>query len=226
MVLDIGANYAYYTVRLANLVGDEGHVHAFEPIPFTNGVANEIVRHYKLLNVSLYEKGVGAEYTQIKFEVPKQDFGAISAGQAHITGRDNTVGGMERLYQFKSYEEVVCEVINIDRFLPDLERLSFIKIDIEGAELFALRGMRDTLIQHTPVILIEIVPVFLNAFGIPASEITEFFSELGYEFYLYNPENQLLHLSEDALIERNYLMIHPSKKAAFKTLIYEKPINH
>lgn len=219
-VLDIGANYAYYTVRLADLVGEKGHVYAFEPIPFTFNVANEIVSgHYGLKNATVFHKGVGDETKQVVFEVPRQDFGAISAGQAHITGRDNTVSGMERLYQFKSHEKVTCDVVDIDSFLPDLDRLSFVKIDIEGAELHALKGMRRTLEQFLPVILIEIVPTFLNAFGIGEHELTDFFGTLGYDFYLFDPQDGKLHRAGTPLIERNYLMIHPSKAGALTHLI-------
>ncbi|MEI9806548.1 MAG: FkbM family methyltransferase [Bacteroidota bacterium] len=49
-----------------------------------------------------------------------------------------------------------CEVVDIDSFLlPKLKKLTFVKIDIEGAEYFALKGMEKTLQQFKPVILIE-----------------------------------------------------------------------
>src|SRR6185295_19469917 len=57
-VLDIGANFAYYTERLSRLA-PEGKVYAFEPIPFTYSVAVMLVKKFGLKNVELYDKGVG-----------------------------------------------------------------------------------------------------------------------------------------------------------------------
>src|SRR6476469_9980174 len=94
-VFDIGANYAYYTVRMAELVKN-GHVDAFEPIPFTYKVCKKRVDKKKLKNVDVHNVGVGNANEVVQFEVPLADFGGISAGQAHISGRDNDMDEQER----------------------------------------------------------------------------------------------------------------------------------
>jgi FkbM family methyltransferase len=217
-VLDIGANYAYFTVRLAGIC-PSGKVYAFEPIPFTYNVAHKIVKHYKLSNVNLYNKGVSNKNETIVFEVPVQSFGAISAGQAHISGRDNTLPGNDRLYKFSSHEKVKCEVVTIDSFLPQLKNLTFIKMDIEGAEYFALKGMVGTLTKFKPVILMEVIPFFFKGFNIAESQIISFFEEMNYEFYAYNNSENKIEPCPPPFSERNYIMIHKEKIAEYKNLM-------
>ena len=220
-VLDIGANYAYYTERLSRLVPD-GYVYAFEPIPFTFEVAQMLVKNFKLGNVDLYHKGVGQKTETLKFSVPKLSFGSISAGQAHVASRnDDLIKGTDYFISDQN-EEFDCEVVDIDSFLlPRLKNLSFIKIDIEGAEYFALKGMEKTLAQFTPIILIEIVPVFLKSFQIDITFFQEYIeTKLGYKVFEYDFVQKNLKLTTGTITkDRNYILIHTSKTSLYKHLI-------
>ncbi|MET0636016.1 MAG: FkbM family methyltransferase [Chitinophagaceae bacterium] len=219
-VIDIGANYAYYTERLSRLVPD-GRVYAFEPIPFTYDVAMMIIRSYRLKNVRLFQKGVGEKNETMRFKVPKMDFGSLSAGQAHMAARDNTKINNTVYYVSEKNEEFDCEVVSIDSFLlPELKNVSFIKIDIEGAEYFALKGMSKTLSRFKPVILIEIVPVFLKSFNIDIEEFQSYLAnDLGYNIYKYDDKSKMLYLSADLKADRNYILIHSDKLHQYAHLI-------
>jgi FkbM family methyltransferase len=217
-VLDIGANYAYYTVRMADLCRN-GCVYAFEPIPFTFKVCKKIVDLRKLHNVKVYNSGVGDINGNVEFEVPLSEFGGISAGQAHISGRNNDMPDKERLHNFKSHKIVKANIVRLDDFLPDLKKLTFIKIDIEGAEYLALQGMRRLLEKFKPAILIEVVPFFLKGFNIEEEEFVRLIYELGYEFYLYDKAAHSLSLAPPPLVERNYILLHGSRIDNYKQLI-------
>jgi FkbM family methyltransferase len=220
-VLDIGANYAYYTERLSKLV-PQGRVYAFEPIPFTYDVAAMLVKKLKLKNVDLYQKGVGQKTEVLKFSVPKMGFGSISAGQAHVSGRnDDMVKGSE-YFVSEQNAEFDCQVVDIDSFLlPALKKLSFIKIDIEGAEYFALKGMEKTLEKFKPVILIEIVPVLLKGFDIELSFFQKYIEQtLGYGVFEYSKEQKQVVATNGAISkDRNYILIHNSKISDYKHII-------
>ena len=219
--LDIGANYAYYTERLSRLVPD-GHVYAFEPIPFTYSVAGMLVKRYKLENVDLYQKGVGEKTAVIRFSVPKLDFGSLSAGQAHMSGRDNKMIKGSDYFVSDKNEEFDCEVIDIDSFLlPTLKNLTFIKIDIEGAEYFALKGMEKTLQRFKPAILIEIVPLFLKSFSIELPFFQQYLEKtLGYKIFEYQPAEKNLKATNGMISkDRNYILLHESKLAEYNNLI-------
>jgi len=221
-VLDIGANYAYYTERMANLC-KEGKVYAFEPIPFTAEVAKKIIKKLQLNNVVFYQKGVGIKTEVLQFSVPKLDFGAISAGQAHIGTRNNELVKGSNLHISDKYENFDCEVIDIDTFLlPTLKNLTFIKIDIEGAEYFAFQGMKQTLLQFKPVVLIEIVPLFLKSFNVKVEDFQNFIEqELGYIIFEYDKPRQKLYQVTGNTVEKekNYILIHTEKVNSFAHLI-------
>ncbi len=186
---DIGANYAYYTVRLARL-SPGGKVYAFEPIPPTFKVCSRIVRHYRLKNVVMLDKGVGAQNSTMKFEVPLQDSGFISGGQAHFSGRHSELAEKKIYYPWDKNRTYECQVVAIDQEFSDLKRLDFIKMDIEGAELYALKGMADTLKNFRPVILIEICKFWLSGFNITAKEMHDFICGLGYDLYRYSKKDK------------------------------------
>lgn len=220
-VLDIGANYAYYTERLSRLV-QQGRVFAFEPIPFTHDVAAKIVRSFGLKNVTLYQKGVGQKSETMRFSVPKMEFGSISAGQAHMADRNNEKIKGSAYYVSDKNEEFDCEVVDIDSFLGDkLRKLSFVKIDIEGAEYFALKGMEKTLEKFKPVILIEIVPLFLESFKIESSFFQSYLQQtLNYKIFEYDKERKkLVELPGPINKDRNYILIHRDRTADYQQLI-------
>jgi len=219
-VLDIGANYAYYTERLSRLA-PEGKVYAFEPIPFTYGVASMLVRKLRLKNVELYDKGVGEKTETMRFTVPKLKIGAISAGQAHMGDRNNDMLKGTEYYVSDNEEAFDCKVVDIDSFLlPSFRKLTFVKIDIEGAEYFALKGMEKTLQKFKPVILIEIIPVFLQGFSIETAFFQDYLEKhLSYSIFIYDEQLKKLRATNSITKDRNYILIHANKISDYKHLI-------
>lgn len=218
-VLDIGANFAYYTVRMAELC-PQGRVIAFEPIPATFEICRQIVRHYDLRNVELHQKGVGARQEVKRFEVPLQELGTHSAGQAHMSGRDNALPGRERYHPFERHEAFDCEIVSLDSFLETGGGpVTFVKIDIEGAEYFALQGMRKILEKDRPHLLLEICPYFLGGFGIRESEFAGALDSIGYHAFRFEPLSGKLIPVSCPFADGNYVFIHKEKCAAFSDLI-------
>lgn len=206
--LDIGANYAYYSVRMAKLVGNTGKVYAFEPIYFTSKIFKKIVKYFGLGNIIFFQKGAGDSNEKISFNVPLQDFGAPSTSMSHFARRNNELEEKEKFYVFDKHEIQECDVIRIDDFLlPKLKDLSFVKIDIEGAEYYALKGMVKTLMCFKPVIIVEIQPFFLKGFGIPENEILDLIENIGYKMFLYQQEIRKLMPFTPPLIDSNYILI-------------------
>ena len=220
-VIDVGANYAYITHRLANIC-KKGKVYAFEPIPFTFNVCQKIIKKYGFKNVELYQKGVGSKNEQMEFSAPLIDFGGISAGQAHMNSRNNELEGKEKHYKFEKAKTFTCDVVSIDSFLPNIKKLSYVKIDIEGAELFALQGMQKTIKKWLPVILIEINPFFLKGFDVTEQDVRDFFEPLNYHFYIYDSISKKMQPYEAIdFVEKNYLMLHDSHLKKFAHLIQD-----
>ena len=231
--VDVGANYGLYAYHLSRAVGRSGKVWSFEPIPFTARTFRLIQRALGFgNNVELVAKGCGEKAGQISFTVPVMKSGAISAGLVHM-GRNDDRPGKEKHAKYET-REVVCDVVTLDEVLRDAHDVALLKCDIEGADLFAMRGARATLEKHHPTIIIEITPWYLEGFGIQVSDVTRFFDELGYRCYRYDNGSPVgsykKHASETAqrkliptraedIYEDNWIFIHPSRVARFAGLL-------
>lgn len=215
--VDIGANFGLYAYHMSRAVGPTGKVYSFEPIPFT-------ARTFRLIqhglrfggNVELVNKGCGEKAGRVSFTVPVLDTGAISSGQVHM-GRNDDRSGREQYASGKS-KSVECEVVALDEFLPLGSDVALIKCDIEGADLFAMRGARRILEKHHPSIIIEITPWFLEGFGLSVSDVTGFFAELGYRLYRYAGARLHAASTED-VVEDNWVFIHPSRRDRFARIL-------
>lgn len=170
-VLDIGANIGFYTKILSKLVGDNGHVHSFEPDTLN------FVRLQKncgmLGNVSLNNKAVSHET------------GVLRIYKSPMLNVDHRTYPVDN---YESVEEIAC--IAPDTFFAENERIDFIKIDIQGFEMSAFRGMRRLLAANPQVqILSEFWPYGLSKAGNSSGEFLSFFWDAGFKVYLVNETN-------------------------------------
>ena len=220
--LDLGANFGLYCYHLAKVLGRSGRIYAFEPVPFTFETLRLVAKLLGFRNVTLFEKGCAEEAGRISFEVPVQTSGAFAAGQAYIGGRRDDREGKEQQVRWGGTRQVVCEVVKLDDFLPEVESLSLIKCDIEGAELLAFRGAKKMIAKHLPSVICEINPWFLEGFGIRLDELLAFFSEQDYRLYHYGIEaglGRLKPVEADEVAEDNYIFIHPNRLERFASLL-------
>jgi FkbM family methyltransferase len=220
--LDLGANYGLYAYHLSRTLRGSGRIYAFEPVPFTFSTLELVAKILRFRNVTLIEKGCSENAGKVSFEVPVQASGAFAAGQAYIGGRRDDRKGKETQVRWEGTREVVCEVIKLDDFLPAIEELSFIKCDIEGAELLAFRGATKLIAQHLPTVICEINPWFLEGFGIRLDELVGFFIDQGYHLYHYRTrdESRMLYpVHIEDVVEDNYLFIHPRRLSRFSSIL-------
>lgn len=172
-VLDIGANLGYYTMLAADLVGDSGHVVAIEPNPevFRRLSASVSVNGFEprvsARNVALAGPG---ETGQRAFFVPTGD---------PKNGRFVAAGERpERLEQRGTVSQVVLGHLNPDEF----ERVDFIKIDVEGAELQVLAHLRPILEKFRPRVVCEVN--FARGYG--WDDVAEAFGTAALQFLAFD----------------------------------------
>jgi FkbM family methyltransferase len=176
-VLDIGANQGLYSYHLSQLVGPSGKVYAFEPIPFNVNILKRVAA--KSPNITIREQGCGERRQNIEFFVPVSHRAPIG-GWAHRRTAGEDGNG----------EIVKAEIVRLDDEIS--ERVSFIKCDVEGAELSVFKGAVEILAKWRPVILCEIFDPWCSRFGIAKSQVLKFFAELGYHDRQLNEDNSLL----------------------------------
>jgi len=131
-VLDIGAHWGGFTVLFASLVGNNGEVLSFEPSKRNFKFLN---RNIKINNfcdiVKPYNYAIGNENKTVKLGIAK-----TSSGHNSILNENLEVN---------RYEEV--KQIKLDDFLVEkgINKVDFIKIDVEGYELEVLEGLENTI---------------------------------------------------------------------------------
>ena len=164
--IDIGANLGYYTVPLADLVGASGRVYAVEPVPVIFSVLKRNIGHRK--NVEALNYALGAESRSIEMVND-----SVAEAGYFGTGRN----AVSRGEQSQSAVKFEAKMVEAYALFKDLERVDFIKCDIEGYEGVVMPLLRPLLEKHHPTVLIE-------TDGKTRQEMIELFEELGYRAYM------------------------------------------
>lgn len=185
-VLDIGAHVGYYTRLFSKLVGDAGRVIAFEPHPLTFNVLCNNVRALRNVipvqvavadqegSATLFDFLTGASESSLRYDEHIRGW-----CRSHLSGRDRS----PRVLRDFPVATYAVRTTMVDSYLAevDIERVDFIKMDIEGAEIGAIRGMKRT-IQSSPRLsmIMEFNPRALQSFGVDPARALEELREIGF----------------------------------------------
>lgn len=204
--LDVGANHAMWSASMSKAVGITGRVVAFEPVPFTAGTFLRIIRRLGLVNVDLIQVAVAEKAGRLTLAVPIQASGVADSARVHLAARD---GGDEPT----SVRRIEVDAISLDDRLEELSEVALLKIDIEGAELFALRGAAALIARDHPTIICEVDPEFLEGFGLTPAELAGVLTDHGYGCHRYlDRASGLEPVAIDGdLTAGNYVFLHPSR---------------
>ena len=179
-VLDIGAHHGLYTLLASKRVGLSGRVFSFEPSPRER----KALQIHKLLNrcknVSVAGVALGARAREAEFFVV----------QGHQTGcnslRPPIVSG--------ETTPVRVQVVRLDDWLEahKIDRVDFIKLDVEGGELEALKGAEKLLERRPrPVILVEVQDLRTKSWGYRAKKIIEHLQGKGFRWIQLRKDGSL-----------------------------------
>lgn len=179
VAVDVGANHGMWMLALSRAAGAEGRVYSFEPVPFTFGVLSAVARRNRLGNVSLVNKGCSDQAAAMEMTVPLQRSGSSDDLQAHLSQR-RSAGEAEKSVT------VSCEITTLDTALAGVEGVTLLKLDIEGAELLALRGAAELIARERPAIVCEVDAEFLQGFGQEPGDVIDFLDQRDYKPYRYD----------------------------------------
>jgi len=142
--IDIGAHIGYSTLLLATCVGPKGRVIAFEPLTENFKLLQENTRLNGFSNIFAENLALMGQSGQIELR---------SATPGAITWVAST-----SVDQATAVEGRIVEGITLDEYAERkrIERIDFVKMDVEGAEASVLSGMTSILGRDKPILLIEI----------------------------------------------------------------------
>lgn len=168
--VDVGANWGYFTLLAASLVGASGSVLSLEPDPRLFPMLEENLLRNCLEQVSALPvaaaSGAGT-LTLAGFDEAGENFGVSRL----VTGSDT----QQHLFQVRAD--------SLDRLLESekLASVDLMKMDIEGAETFAVAGMSDSLSTgRIKRLLLELHPAQLIEHGSSASNVIQILQDFGY----------------------------------------------
>jgi FkbM family methyltransferase len=174
VVVDGGANLGYWSMVASSLVGSGGHVLSFEPHPKTFRFLSVNVAASGIHNICPFQAGLW------------QDEGLAS--MEDVQGFSNRAGARISVSEGTVKLPGEVRVTSLDRILRYDQRcrgrrIALIKLDVEGSELGAVRGMRDTLNRDKPILTIEWNWETAQRFGFVPGDVRDLLSEYGYRAY-------------------------------------------
>jgi FkbM family methyltransferase len=179
--LDVGANAGYYTALLADRVGPEGRVIAVEAGPATFETLQRAVNALNCGQVLLENVCVSETNGTIDFMVAASETESVFQSMFVGTGQN---------YDHTSFHKVSVPAKTINSLLDEHDchgAVSFVKMDIEGAEPLALRGAARLFeVQSLPLFIIEINQQSLRNFGFTPRDVLSYFPEELFHIYLIN----------------------------------------
>jgi FkbM family methyltransferase len=185
-VLDIGAHHGFYTLLASRKVGSQGKVIAVEASQREREKLHQHLRINGCKNVSVEAFALGEERgTADLYLVGGGETGCNSLRPPDVT--QPTV-------------RIPVPVETLDRILQNhkIDRVDFIKMDVEGAELSVLKGARN-LLNSRPraVILIEAYDIRTRPWGYAARDIVRYLTSLEYHWFCPIPGGKIEELNPD-----------------------------
>lgn len=168
---DLGANVGYVTLMLAQTVGDDGHVYAFEAHP----------DNVERLRTNIFLNNLNGRVTvQLAAVAGHGGQATFLIGPSTATGKVIGSGGREIGVCANS---ISVPAVTLDDFVyqDGNEPPDIIKMDIEGGEVLAIPGMKRLLAKTRPLVLMEL-------HGFEAAQIAwKWFIEVKYGIYKMKP---------------------------------------
>jgi FkbM family methyltransferase len=214
IAIDVGANVGWHTLLMAARTGSSGRVYAFEPNDSTRRRLVSAVEANNFTQVTVDGRAVadrlGVSGSGALAGHVWDGTGRLTAGPARTSlerregqegqegrqgqeGREGREGreGQEGQGRQEGREgqTTTTECTTLDAFVAErhIDRLAFLKIDVEGWELSVLRGARHVLTALRPVVVFEYDAAYVSRSGGSAEDVTRCWSDADYELFALDP---------------------------------------
>ncbi len=197
--LDVGANIGVYTLLASQLVGDGGHVHAFEPLSDANELLRSNVSLNQCRNVTINPVAIGEENGEVPIYINAQN--ALSS-----------LGNTNRGTILKSQ---TVQIMTLDAYAESVgvSKIDFLKIDVEGFEGHVLRGAAG-LIETSPnlVVMSELAKKNFAPLGFSVKDVLDWMRVRGFEVWMIGNQMSKLYPVSGEMVDypfQNFLFLRP-----------------
>ncbi len=191
VVIEAGANIGSETLILSKLVGNSGMVYGFEPSPYVFDRLKINIQINELQNVKAYDVALGEDDKMITFNIfPK---GYCNSGMS------------SKYLETSVTKKIDVKQQTLDTFIAEnnINKVSFLKMDIQGAELDLIKGASKTLEKFHPII-------FSEAYDdqIDTKLLYEILKSLNYTVYKLVPNGKIEFKTINDISNGNWLSIY------------------
>lgn len=192
---DIGANEGWYSFHMMSRFPDI-QCYSFEPIPDTYRRAKKNLQINGMTTENLFNVGLS--------DVEKKEIFYYNEAETVASSMRNLRGEKTR--------EIECELRRLDDVVDELgiTSIDMIKIDVEGSELFALRGGICSIERYKPVIFCEMLRKWSAKFGYHPNDIIHLLEGVGYGCYIMDGKGGLKkfgYVTEET-VDTNYFFLN------------------
>lgn len=194
--VDAGANIGYYTLIASSIVGDGGRVISFEPSIENFSFLEKTIKFNNLKNVIPCNLALSDKDDEIDFFISTENKGD------HRIYNDN---------EDSKRQSVRIKVTSMDNHLLSLgiERVDFIKMDVQGVEWLVLNGMSKILSNNKILMLIEFWPYGIDKSGGNSLSFLNKLRQKGFNIFNLNEENGKLEIIDN---DQSFMKNFPNKE--------------
>ena len=194
VVIDIGANLGYFSKTFSKLTPN-GKVICIEPLPQYFYILKYFLASRK--NIEIHNVALGKEAGEVTMILPQSN-GMIRTGLPYISKADEK----------SEHPTQNVQIVNPNSLLKNLDKIDYIKCDVEGFEWIVFQELKILLEKHKPLVQIEISKENTDA-------LLDLFSSLNYvQFGVQN--FQIIKETGTQIETGDYLFIPKEKEHLFQ----------
>ena len=191
VIIDVGAHAGQVSKMISHLYKNKVKIIAIEPGLYARSILRLSIFFNRLKNIFVIPMAVSDQKSFSFLNIPEKRKNSFGFGLSHMSTHHDDFSTRN----YKTHYDYVS-VTTIDQIVKDLEieKVDFIKMDIEGHEYRALLGSSETLKRFKPIIYIELIEHSLNRNNDSLKDVYTFLRKLNYKsYYVKNLELEEFH---------------------------------
>lgn len=196
VILDIGANIGDTAFNFCKYTGATGMVYAFEPVDTTFNKLRKNASLNNFQNIQIFNVALSDKKEELVFGYSWNQNSSAILMRKSVSETNSNMGK--------------ATAISLDEFLAEnkINKVDFIKLDVEGFEKFVLTGASKTLTEFKPILYVEVSDSTLKKNNSSAKDLIELIVNYGY--YLTNARSgKIISLNEDFDNIHTDVLCHP-----------------